>query len=361
MTWGRYLTRLLATFAAVNVALYLFVLAMNPFGNLPNTVLPEHLIMDTNQRFQYPSILRSGRYDSLIVGTSTSRLFVPRQFDAIFGGRFANVAMDAGTAWEQGQLIDLFLRRSISPRTLVIAVDHVWCSPDADRQRTTALRGFPEWMYDDDRWNDLAYMYNTRAIEIAGRRLAAALFAKTERLGRDGYEVFTPPEADYDLAKVQAKIYGTGARRIAPPVDPAANISDAERSSWRFPALAWLDRHLASGRWHRLALVWPPVHATAQPVPGTLAAAREGECKAQIAAIAARHKAPVIDFRIRSPITMADANYWDPLHYRIGIADRVAADLGRALASGADDPDGEFTVITALGRPGRGDRLPNGG
>ena len=33
---------------------------------------------------------------------------------------------------------------------------------------------------------------------------------------------------------------------------------------------------------------------------------------------------------IPSPITLDDDNYWDPRHYRIAIADRLARDLSMA-------------------------------
>ena len=351
MNWTRHLRLLLATFLGVNAALYLFVLAMNPYGNLPSIVLPRHLIMDDNQRFQYPWIVRSGTFDSLIVGTSTSRLLVPKAFEAQFGGRFANVAMNAATAWEQAQIANLFLRHAQktgkAPRTLVVGLDYVWCTEDADTNRTT-VRGFPEWMYDANPWNDLAYMYNTRSIEIAGRRLAAALLGKTPRLPDDGYEVFTPPESAYDLAKAQAKIYGSAPRRLPPPKVPPDRPSASERAAWKYPALAWLDALLASGRWQRTLLLWPPVHVIGQPTPGTTAAVREAECKAKVAAIAARYGTPIVDFRLASKITTEDTNYWDHLHYRIGIADRVQAGIATALATGRDDPGGDWRVRPAV-------------
>ena len=38
----------------------------------------------------------------------------------------------------------------------------------------------------------------------------------------------------------------------------------------------------------------------------------------------------VVDFMRPSPITDADDNYWDGLHYRVGVADRIAHDLAAA-------------------------------
>ena len=80
-------------------------------------------IMDLNQRFMYPQIVRSRRYDSAVIGTSTVRLLDPRQLDALFGGHFANLAMNAATPWEQTQIAGLFLRETAQPRTLIFGID----------------------------------------------------------------------------------------------------------------------------------------------------------------------------------------------------------------------------------------------
>lgn len=343
MDWRRHLEILVGVFVGLNAALYLFVLAMNPYGNLPSTVFAEHIIMDDNQRFQYPSIVRSGRFDSIVIGTSTSRLLAPAALERQFGGHFANLAMNSATAWEQAQIAGLFLRHAPAPRTLIVGLDYVWCTADADRERIT-FRGFPEWMYDDDPWNDLIHLYNTRSIEIAGRRLAAALLGKRRRLPDDGYEVFTPPESRYDLARARSHIYGAGPRRLPQPKVPAADATPAERNRWQFPAIDWLESLVEGSRWQRAVLLWPPVHVAAQPIPGSLEALRETECKGRIAALAARHGAAVVDFRLWSTITTEDENYWDRLHYRLSIAERVESGLAMALVTGGDDPRGDWQV-----------------
>jgi hypothetical protein len=344
MTWSRHLKILLGTFGGVVIGLVAFVLAMNPFGNLPNSVLSQHVMMDDNQRYQYPSVVRSGRYDSLIIGTSTSRLIDPAPFETAFGGRFANVALNSGTAWEQTELVKLFLRHQKKPQALVVGIDWVWCAQNADRERIT-FRGFPEWMYDDNRWNDLAYILNTRAVEISGRRLAAAVGGVPARLPPNGWEIFTPPEADYDLAKVLLKIYGAGPRQLPTPKEPADVLSAAERAELRFPALAWLESLVRDGGWRRVVLMLPPVHVMAQPRDGTLAALVEAECKTRIARIGAEYRIPVVDFRFRSDITTRDEHYWDPLHYRVAIAKRIASGVVEAVSTGRDAPDGTWRLL----------------
>ena len=350
MSWQRHLRILIGVFAGAMAGLYLFVFAMNPYGNMPVSVLGLHVIMDDNQRFQYPAIIRSGRYDSIVIGTSTARLLEPVGLEQIFGGRFANLALNAGTAWEQYRIADLFLKEGPAPRTLVVGLDHVWCRADADTNRIT-VRGFPEWMFDADPWNDLLYLLNARTVEIAGRRLGYALGLAHARWPGNGYEVFTPPESMYDLAKAQAKIYGNGPRRIPPRQDPAYVAAASERGAWTFPALAWLEEIIAKGRWQRVLLVFMPVHQAAQPRAGSAAAAREAECKWRIALLAAQAGWPALDFRIASGITAVDSNYWDALHYRLDIAERVARGIERGITSTGDDPNGDWRHLWADGDP----------
>jgi len=340
--WRRFLWVVGGAFFGIIAALYLFVVLTNPYGNLPNSLFSKHAITDTNQRFQYPALVRSGEFDSIVIGASDARLLHPAALEKVFGGRFANLSMNAGLAWEQFQIANLFMRETPHPRTLLVTLDHAWCAPNAAAKRKT-FRGFPEWMYDDNPWNDLGYMLNGLSVELGVRRIGTALGLRPARL-EAGYEVFTPPESDYDPIKVRQKLWGKqGPRKIKTAVPPYVP-TPAERAAWQFPALNWLDEMLSKFP-GRKVLAFMPAHVAAQPPPGTRAAARENECKARIAEIARRHDAgPVIDFRIPSPITSNDDNYWDRLHYRLPIADRVVAGIEQALA-GEENADGDWRYL----------------
>ena len=339
--WRNFVWAVICGFAGIILLLSVFILLMNPYGNLPHILLSEHVISDINQRFQYPALVRSGRYDSIVLGASDSRLMHPRALERVFGGRFANLAMNDGHAYEQYRLASLFVEEVRDRRTLVVGLDHVWCDTHADEERTT-FRGFPEWMYDADWWNDLRYMLNAKTVEISGRRFGQALGFKEARF-IDGYEVFTPPESEYDPVKVNGKLWGKVGRSIKPIVPPYT-ASAEQRASWRLPALAWLDE-IATRFSGRMVFVFEPAHIVAQPQPGSVKAARQEECKARIGEIARRHNAPFIDFNIRSEITVNDSNWWDPHHYRLPIADRVVDDVERALATGKDDPKGDWRYL----------------
>lgn len=341
--WSRFLKVLSGTVGWLLALSVVVVFVGNPYGNIVVSPL-RHVLMDDNQRFQYPAVVRSGRYNSIVIGTSTSRLLNPAQLDAKLGGQFANLALNSGTAWEQWRFARLFAAKTPARRTLLIGLDHVWCEATADSERITA-RGFPEWMFDDNPWNDLTYLLNARAIEISGRRIGHALGFVKERWPHNGYEVFVPPESTYDVVRARQNIYQS--RPAKRPVREAAAGNAKALRPDGFPALTWLESLLDRSveAWPHVIVLIVPIHVAAMPRAGTLSGTREANCKLEVAAMAKRHARPVVDLRIPSPLTTRDENFWDGVHYRVPIADRIADHLVQALANGVDDPQGEWRVL----------------
>jgi hypothetical protein len=251
--------------------------------------------------------------------------------------------MNASSAWEQWRTFDYFRRNAGAPKVLIIGIDDGWCDPNADRDRVR--HGFPEWMYDDDRWNDYANLFNSGTLEIAARLIGYHLGLYRARSRYDGYEVFTPPERDYDLARARPGIWMGRTPQPLPDMPPPS-LSDEEKRALKFPALAWMETmigELPTGNITVLAFM--PVHVAAQAWPGTRGAAVEAECKARIAEIGRARGAKVIDWRIASPITTKDENYWDGLHYRLPIARRLTDDLTGAVLNGTESRDGSYRLL----------------
>jgi hypothetical protein len=349
MSWAGFLKRFLTTLGLVlGLALGLVVL-MNPFGNLTPRAFGTHVVMDTNDRFQLPAIVRSGAFDSVVIGTSSSKLLDPAWLERAFGGRFANIAFNDGRAWEEYQLARLFLRTVPRPGTLLVGIDWVWCAADADASRITG-RGFPPWIYDDASWNDWLYVLNWRGVETAARQLANRAGLLPARIPANGYDMFVPMESTYDASKAKQHIWRGRAGPIVPH-EPAYVATEADRAHWQYPALAWLDElagNVPAGT--RVILAFMPAHVAGQLQPGSKEAAQEAECKARMAAIASRRGAHLVDFKIVSPITSQDANYWDKLHYRLPIAQRIVEGIARAVATGRDDPGGDWRYLAGPAR-----------
>jgi hypothetical protein len=338
--WRRFVSLFLGAFVGVVAGIYLFILLVDPYDTVPFSLPIDRRIVSISDRYMFPQIVRSMRFDSLVIGTSTVRLLDPEVLDRLFHVRFANLAMGSGMAWEQKTLLDLFLRTVGPPKVLIVGLDGVWCDPNADRNRIT-FRGFPDWLYNDNPWEKYLYLFNYGTLEIAVRLIGYHLKLYPERVRYDGYEMFVPPESQYDPVKVHDKIW-----RASPPAADQPLLTAEELNQLSLPALDWLDAGLARLPSSTLAiLAFMPVHVTAQPRPGTRNAEIEGECKTRIVAIGRKNGAKVIDWRIASPLTQNDANYWDRLHYRVPVATRIAEELGAAALTGRVSENGSYLLL----------------
>lgn len=316
-------------------ALYAFILVADPYQNVPFSPDWPRVPIDTNQRFSYPAIARNVAFDSAVIGTSTARLLNPDHLNVLLRARFANLAMNSATAWEQAQITKLFLRHHRHAKYLVLGIDTVWCGTGEHYEKLT-FRLFPQWMYDENRWNDLFYLFNDKALEQAVREVEYLRGKRPPKYRPDGYDDFLPPDAEYDLAKARRKIYGTAnPDRSAMPAVEAADPT-LRTPELRFPTHELLAEVLAAAPASTIkVLLFVPYHEQARRAQG----AQYGECKGRIVDIAARHpNTHVVDFMIDTPITTDDSNYWDVLHYRRAIARTVEHSIATAITERVDVP-----------------------
>lgn len=332
-SWYGFCRRLLGLSLALGGVIYAFVVILDPFDTLALSPPFDRSPITTNARYAFPALARSSAFDSVILGTSTSRLLRPVELDPLFGARFANLAMNSATAYEQWRLGMLFARHHPDAKVLLLGIDIVWCETGDSIVKYTE-RSFPEWMYDDNPWNGYLEQFNLYAVEQAGIEFGVLTGLRPRPYGRDGFTDFLPDDATYDVARARAHLYPDGTAAI-PPVAPPARMSAEERRALRFPAHALLGKLLRALPDAKKIVFFVPYHLSAQPRPGSREAIVWGECKMRLAALAAA--APdtrLVDFMIPSEVTRADDNYWDPLHYRM----RVSSWLARSLRAAADGP-----------------------
>ncbi len=322
--WRRFF-RLAAGTSALAVAIvYAFVVLVDPFDALPLSLPADRVQVASNARFAFPSMARSTKFDSALFGTSTSRLIRPAALDPLFGTRLVNLSMNDATIYEQARIMDVFRRAHPAPKLVLVGLDVRWCVTGDSYQMLTD-RPFPEWMYQDNPWRGYAEMLNQYAVQSAGQLFGILIGIKDPVYGRDGYTRFVPPDSAYDRTKVAGRLHGTG-----PSVPPG--LRDGPPSDWRYPALEVLREQMAAlPDETRKLLFFVPYHKTLFPPPGSPGAAIWDECKQRTAALArARPHTVAVDFMIPSPITGNDDHYWDPLHYTVAIADRLAQGLAAA-------------------------------
>jgi hypothetical protein len=331
--WRRFCRRLVVFALALGAIVYGFVFILDPFDTLSLSPPFDRSPITTNARYGFPALARSQAFDSIILGTSTSRLLQPAQLDPLFDARFANLAMNSATAYEQWRLGTVFARAHAHAKFVLVGADMSWCQAGETYEKYTP-RPFPEWMYDDNPWNDYLEQFTLYAVEQAGIQFGVLTGLRPRRYGRDGYTDFLPDDALYDVARARQHLYPSGDDDNL-PAEPPPRLSPAAGRALNFSTHPLLRDLLAAMPETRKLVFFVPYHVSSQPVPGSPEAIHWTACKDSIVKIAASvPNARVVDFMIPSPVTQRDDNYWDPMHYRVG----VAAWLARSLRAANDGP-----------------------
>jgi len=324
--WRRFVRLYLVAAAVMLAVLYGFVIIVDPWDALPLSPRLPRVPISTNARYSFPALARSERFDSVVLGDSSARLLRPVDLDPGFGARFANLAMNSATAYEQSRMLEVFLRAHPSPRVVIVAMDQAWCGETF--QRTTP-RPFPDWMYQSNRWPAYREMLTPYAVQEAWNQFAVMVGLKRRRYGLDGYTNFVPPDDTYDRARRDQAFLRWPSLDHRPPPPPGTEAA--------LPALPLLDAMLASlPQGTRKILFFTPYHIDQMGAPGSLTAWRWDACKRAVTTIALRDGAELLDFMVPGAITDARDNFWDPVHYRQSVVARVTEGLIRGASADAE-------------------------
>ena len=322
----------------VPALLYLYIVVIDPYDNLPlSPNITRFQVSGTNRSFK-PSVARRPQYDSIVVGSSSSMLLHPARLSDAFNAHFANLAMPAASPYEQLRLLKLFHDKHPAPRNILIGLDDFWCETRTLPKQLGANVGQPtyDWLYDDDRWNDWPGL-NSQVLKYTQRQLKAMLDPDQEPAARDGYYNFTAANyGSYDLNRARTKIYG----QPQPVPRPQSFNTEATQSAGGqerlFPEVERLGESLAALPPETVKLVLlPPYHWYRQFQWGMESRQRLAACKHRIASLGeCLDNYQVLDFMRLSPITVEDSHYWDGEHYNNEIAKSLEMMITDAVLRG---------------------------
>ncbi len=334
--WRRFFIQLVLVVFGGCAAFFGVLLLADPWGTMPFRSPLPHVPADKSQRWAYPELARSPRFDAAIIGNSSGRLLNPADLDGPVGATFVNLAMVHAFAWEQLQLLDVFLRAHPTPTALMIGMDRLWCER-GDQPERVGYGPLPDFLYRDDRLGAFANLFNMHAIETAWRSASALLGLSPPSYGPNGWQLIDVDFHRFDPALAKALI----AQNLA---EPWSTPADPDPATWRYEALDWLrERAGTLPAATHLLLVFVPRHHL-YPAPDTPGAAMIAECKRRVVALArARPNTTVIDMSMPSPATEDDSRWWDAVHMRPEPMADISRALGAALA-GTESPDAHILV-----------------
>ena len=112
-------------------------------------------ITNGTQNYANAGIAKSYEYDSVIIGSSMTENFRPSQMDSLLGGRFVKLCINGGSPFNHKQMMELAFSthdvRCVLYGLDVESLTYFYKTPKCE---------MPEYLYDDDLFNDTAYWFN---------------------------------------------------------------------------------------------------------------------------------------------------------------------------------------------------------
>lgn len=112
-------------------------------------------ITNGTQIYSNAGIAKQYEYDSIIIGSSMTENFLPSQFDALLGGRFVKLPVNAGSPYNHKQMMDMAFATHDVKRVFygidVELMSYFYTTPKCE---------MPDYLYDDDLLNDIHYWFN---------------------------------------------------------------------------------------------------------------------------------------------------------------------------------------------------------
>ena len=170
------------------LVLLLLVLILDPYLHFHKPLTDTFYYCLDNERYVGNGILRNMDYDALITGTSMAQNFNKTDADRFFGTDSVKVTFAAASYYEINNNIASALEYNPGLKTVIRCLDYAVIIDDADRMVLTG-NDYPDYLYDDNVFNDVKYVYNTDVI-----------FGKVYRMFKEKllFSSFSPGITDFD-------------------------------------------------------------------------------------------------------------------------------------------------------------------
>ena len=116
-----------------------------------------------NERSQNDGIIKHFEYDAVITGTSMTENFRTSLADRLFGKKFIKIPFSGATFKEIDDNLETVLRENPDIQLIIRGLDMNKFADDKDAMRED-LGEFPTYLYDDQIFNDVRYVFNRNVI-----------------------------------------------------------------------------------------------------------------------------------------------------------------------------------------------------
>jgi len=268
-----------------------------------------------SQRCQNDGIVRHFDYQALITGSSMIENFKASDVERLWGLKAVKVPFSGASYRELAQIVRAAVKANPKLQLVIVGLDFNKLIMVPDWMRTD-LGSFPDYLYDDDPWNDVRYLLNRDAV-----RKSLKAVAPWSGSGITSFD-------DYSCWHTPATRYGAPAVLRGAPYVPVADVpqrtySESDAALVAANVRANLEPIMDCGP--RILFFVTPYSAARQH-----AWRREGrferqlQAERQLAESVFRHPAAhLFSFNSRIEVTGDLANYRDIDHYGPWISARI--------------------------------------
>ncbi|WP_410514752.1 stalk domain-containing protein [Paenibacillus sp. BR2-3] len=133
-------------------------------------------VFSKEQRYQNPGLAKNFDYDTIIIGTSMTENFLPSEVNKSLGGTTMKLSIEGSTVEEHNKIASVALKTG-KVKKVLWGLDY-FSLKNADEQD---LKTFPDYMYDDNFWNDYKYWFNASVYEQFGTSIKDMLTGKKNK------------------------------------------------------------------------------------------------------------------------------------------------------------------------------------
>ena len=116
-------------------------------------------IANGTQNYSNAGVAKSYAYDSVVIGSSMTENFTVSQMDRLLGGSFVKLPINGGTPYNHKQMMDMAFGAQEIQRVFygvdIEALTWFYKTPKCE---------MPEYLYDDNLFNDTAYWFNSSVL-----------------------------------------------------------------------------------------------------------------------------------------------------------------------------------------------------
>ncbi len=218
--WKKFLIQELVITGLLMALVAALVVYIDPFFHYHGPIPGFSYILD-NERYQNDGITRNFEYDALITGTSVSENFRTSYADELFGVTSVKVTYAGGYYREISDAERRALEYNPDIKLVIRSMDTFFAMSDKDFRNAEAAD--PAFLYDDNIFNDDAYVYNA---DVLFDYVNAEISRTVRNIPSDNFDTYMRFAEDRPLGAAYVLKYIDNIK----PAEEQRGLTEEERS-----------------------------------------------------------------------------------------------------------------------------------